>query len=60
MKDDLGIKIAENKEIAAWTRIKEKAEEDNEINKRAIIINKKIVKVAEGRIKAEKAKIRKS
>ena len=41
----------ENKEVIAWTRIKEQAETEIKTNERMNIMNKEIIKVAEEQIK---------
>ena len=48
-KEDLGIKIGSHDE-AAWTTIKEQSIKELENNKRAIIIGKAIIELAEKEI----------
>jgi hypothetical protein len=45
------IKIAENKEEAAWQQVKKAAEDDIEKMQRAIILNKGIIEIAKCQIK---------
>ena len=52
---DLGLKIG-TKDEAAWTLIKDKAEEEIEQSKREIIIDEAIIKIAEKIIAEEKSK----
>ena len=49
-KED-GIKIAENSDEVYWLELKNKILKDTEMNKRAIIINKHIIKLCDKKLK---------
>ena len=53
MPKDLGIKVATNKEEAAWLQIKEGAEKSIAESKRAIIISQSIIMTSQIQIKKE-------
>lgn len=52
--EKLGIKVAENKEEGAWTRVKDQAERSIEDSKIGIEINEAILKLAKTKLKDTK------
>lgn len=52
--EDLGIKIAENPEEAFWTKLKDESIKRIESNKHEIIINTKIIELANEKLAEQK------
>lgn len=48
---ELGLKVAENKDEAFWYKLKQNSEEEIKNNERGIIINQRIILLAEEKLK---------
>ena len=57
MKEDLNIKIG-SKDEKAWTQIRDRAKEELEQQKRAIIISEAVIEIADKKAKEEAKKFK--
>lgn len=53
---DLGLKVADNKEEAFWTTVKEEAQKRIESMQHEIVINQAVIELAEKKIKNKEMK----